>query len=337
MNTEDKRLELIEKVEHNLIMKYGEEICKDVTNFLITIINDYEVFSRVTDVEVTSNYEEDNDALIYAYCVSLLTAGRKASSVKAYKFELNRFKAFVNKSLLDCSTIDFRHYLGIKIGNKHKSSYVSDVRNYLNAFYIWLKREGYTSENKMERILTVKTEDIIEETLSEIEIAHIRDVVKDPFDRALFEFLIASGVRAKECTNLKISDIDFISGKVHIRNGKGGKDRFTYITPVCAKYLKTYINTRPYKVEYLFASKREKGSQMTADGIAYRVQKIKKIADIPRLHPHLLRKTMATRLVKNGMDISLVQDLLGHANLDTTKRYVIADEETIRTAYFNYA
>ena len=145
-------------------------------------------------------------------------------------------------------------------------------------------------------------------------------------DRAILETLYATGARRSELTNLDLSDLDQSHETLHIRKGKGGKDRLVPIGKVALAWLEKYLlNVRPKLVmeageQAFFLSGY--GERMSSGYLGNWVSKALKTADINKTGScHLLRHTCATAMLENGADIRLIQQLLGHARLETTSIY----------------
>ena len=145
-------------------------------------------------------------------------------------------------------------------------------------------------------------------------------------DRAILETFYATGARRSELINLDLSDLDASQGTLHIRKGKGSKDRLVPIGQSALDWLDKYLlETRPKLLleageQALFLSGY--GERLSPGYVGNWVAKALKLANIEKTGScHLLRHTCATVMLENGADIRLIQQLLGHANLDTTAIY----------------
>jgi integrase/recombinase XerD len=145
-------------------------------------------------------------------------------------------------------------------------------------------------------------------------------------DHAILELLYGAGIRKGECVRLDVADADLLQGQILVRNGKGKKDRVVPIPLRAAQALDAYLrDARPAfvkdrRVSALFTSwmgRRLKPVTLTA-----MLKRRAKAARLPvSLSPHVLRHTCATHLLKGGADVRHVQEILGHAHLDSTMRY----------------
>lgn len=96
-------------------------------------------------------------------------------------------------------------------------------------------------------------------------------------------------------------------------------------------YIKEYIMTREDNLEPLFLN--DHGTRMSKESIRQRLHKIGDVANVTNVHPHRCRRTMATELARKGMPIQYVQQILGHAKLDTTMIYCICDKKNVRNEF----
>lgn len=138
-----------------------------------------------------------------------------------------------------------------------------------------------------------------------------------------------SGLRLMELVNLKVSDIEKNRQLICIRNGKGAKDRFTILPDRLLNQLRHYyVSYRPK--DYLFYGYRP-NQQISSSAISKAFRKIKKKAALSKPGGiHILRHSFATHLLESGVDIKVIQTLLGHKNLSTTSIYLHVSTNTLR-------
>jgi integrase/recombinase XerD len=163
-------------------------------------------------------------------------------------------------------------------------------------------------------------------------------------DRAMIYFLYATGVRVSELIQLPLSSLD-LAGQFAKVLGKRKKERLVPFVPVVTELLDEYlIHARPHllnhagkdeSVESLFIT--QDGHAFTRQGFWKTLKKISTIAGIPEnVHPHLLRHTFATDLLRSGMDLRSLQTLLGHADLQTTQIYTHVAPEHLKEVVEKY-
>jgi len=138
----------------------------------------------------------------------------------------------------------------------------------------------------------------------------------------LFLTLYTMGLRINEALNLTIHDIDSQTLQVHIRNGKGGKDRLVPLPKRTLNALRLYWSTHRHP-ELIFPSKGKSCDVSMNDQGAQKALKqiIKECGIHKRITPHSLRHCFATHLLEQGLDLRSLQILLGHSSLNTTARY----------------
>ena len=166
-----------------------------------------------------------------------------------------------------------------------------------------------------------------------MEIDKLRSACTNEKERAVVEFLLSTGVRVDEMCKMDVSDVSMTEMTVHVRHGKGGKERITYITPVAVERLSKYLAKRK-ESDILFPNKD--GNRMTTWGIRWILKQVAKRAGVEDVHPHRFRRTFATGLAKRGMDVREIQTLLGHSNINTTLEYICTDTEGVKASYRKY-
>ena len=160
--------------------------------------------------------------------------------------------------------------------------------------------------------------------LSREEVAQLLHAARTQRERILLMTLYATGVRNAELTHLKATDIDSQRMVVHIRGGKGRKDRDVMLSPKLLTALRTLWRYYHRKSStWLFPSNYRKDRPIDTKTVWYACQQAAKRAGIPkRVHPHLLRHCFATHLLEAGADLRAIQVLLGHQDLKETTIYL---------------
>jgi site-specific recombinase XerD len=175
------------------------------------------------------------------------------------------------------------------------------------------------------------------EVLSREEVERLIQGARSPLHRAWLLILYATGMRREELVRLKVSDIDSGRMLIHIRQGKGRKDRDVMLSPRLLEELRDYWRrVQPKPKTYLFPSKdphQKRDVPMQAKSVFDAVQQAAKRAGLEKhVHPHTLRHSFATHLLESGADLRTIQLLLGHADLKTTSRYLHLSERHLKAA-----
>ena len=163
--------------------------------------------------------------------------------------------------------------------------------------------------------------------LSQEEVRRLIDATETPFQRILVMTLYATGARRAEVAHLKVSDIDSERMVVHIRGGKGRKDRDVMLSPALLEALRTYWRGLRHKPrEWLFPGNRWHTSNrpVTTKVLWTACQQAALRAGLEHkhIHPHTLRHCFATHLLEAGADLRTIQILLGHRDLEETTIYL---------------
>jgi integrase/recombinase XerD len=139
----------------------------------------------------------------------------------------------------------------------------------------------------------------------------------------IIELLYSSGLRVSEITNLKINDLELEQKIGWVRQGKGGKDRMFILSNTLIRHLNKYLRKSEDNT-YLLS----KDKPLTTRDIQKIIQNTAEKAGInKKVTPHKLRHSFATHLLENGTDIRIIQELLGHSNLQTTQIYTQISSE----------
>jgi site-specific recombinase XerD len=165
------------------------------------------------------------------------------------------------------------------------------------------------------------------EILSQQEVARLIDATETPFQRILVMTLYATGARRAEVAHLKVSDIDSQRMVVHIRGGKGRKDRDVMLSPALLEALRSYWRGLRHKpTEWLFPGNRWHTSSRPITTkvlwLACRQAALRAGLEHKHIHPHTLRHCFATHLLEAGADLRTIQVLLGHRDLEETTIYL---------------
>jgi len=160
-------------------------------------------------------------------------------------------------------------------------------------------------------------------------------------DKTLVLLLLDTGMRINEAVNLQVEQIDFKRPSVYVSSqiAKNRKRRDIPLSREVAKRLRLLIEeTRQYfgnDVQYLFMTAY--GEDFSADTFRRRLNRLKRRLDIPRLSPHMFRHTFARNYVLNGGDIFTLQQILDHADIKTTRKYVQMDDEHVRSQHNKFS
>lgn len=186
----------------------------------------------------------------------------------------------------------------------------------------------YGMKDKRIELPSIKREKKLPVVLSREEVKRLLKAPTLLKHRILLGMLYGCGLRCFEVRNLNISDLDFDRKMLHVRQGKGKKDRYVPLSDMLIHGVKNYISAENPQT-WLFNGKPEGraggdfDSRYSQRGVQWAVKQAKKEAGIMKeMTVHTLRHTYATHLLEDGLDIMTIKDLLGHECIDTTMIYL---------------
>jgi len=245
-------------------------------------------------------------------------------TLQAYMFHNQKFLEFIKKKPQEVEGDDIKLYMAHLMSDlSYKPASVNLALSALRFFYLEIMEMHIFAKikaPKMEKKLpTVLTKDEVKKLLS---------ATKNFKHKLLIKMLYSSGLRVSECVNLKINDLELDEKMGTVRGGKGRKDRLIILSENLISDIKKYLSKRDDKNPFLFPSREWHLTTRMAQKI---VNEAAKRADIKkRVFCHALRSSFATHLLESGTDIRVIQELLGHANLQTTQRYTKVSTEQLK-------
>ena len=199
----------------------------------------------------------------------------------------------------------------------------------LRAFFSWLHRQGYTEENKLKGVRPPKVQSKVIDILTDSEIADVfaalnTGALSGARSAAIFSLMLDTGLRLSEVVSLKFRDVHLEERYVKVL-GKGNKERIVAFGLACHRSLIQYayhFREESDEVEAEEFILCVDGYPMSSDGLRSLIERISQSSGVPRMHPHLLRHTYATRFLLNGGDVFLLKQNLGHTTLAMVEKYV---------------
>lgn len=313
-------------------------------NELLTRMSDMElrtINSKIEKILNGENIQELNltNIDIYKEMKEYLKAkkleGKSEGTLSQYKYNITDMLKKINKPIKYIKTNDIRKYLcKLKEDNQIQDSTLDGKRIYLNAFFEWLKINGYIENNPCALIRPIHYEKKEREPLNDIEMEQIRSVCTTLREKAIIELLYSTGCRVSELCSIKTQDIDLKSREVHLF-GKGKKHRTVFLNARAIVALNKYINNRGFESDYVIASERKPHNGVTSRTIQTIVKTLGEKAGITeRVFPHRIRHTTASDAINHGMPIEQVQNLLGHEKVTTTQIYAKCLKDNVKNSYF---
>lgn len=263
------------------------------------------------------------------------------NTVGAYMNDLNKYEEFLKKNILESDTEDLERYL--KYIKNLESTTVAHKITSIKSYFNYNIKRGIVSVNPADKVSRPKLTKHLPEYLTEEEVGKLLDVeVKSPYDyrnKTILELLYSSGIRISELVNIKTPNYDSEECLIRIM-GKGSKERIVPLGDYAINIMNDYMNNyRPLinkkHTDYVFVNNR--GDKISRQFIFKVIKKEALKKGIKKdISPHTLRHTFATHLLKNGADLRIIQELLGHENISTTQIYTHVTNNKLKSDYETY-
>ncbi len=208
------------------------------------------------------------------------------------------------------------------------------VRAFLRWYEVETEPEDWTNP-----IRKVKPPKVAHEPIKGVPLDHIKAMLEtcgDDFtgirDKAILFCLLDTGARAREFLSLDLDDVDFVSGAVDIRKGKGKKSRTVFVGKRSRKALRAYVKRRTDNDPALWVTK-DGGGRLAIPSLRQILVRHAELANVPIPSPHDFRRSFTLTLLRAHVDIFSIQKLTGHAGLDVLRLYLAQDTEDARQAH----
>jgi len=214
----------------------------------------------------------------------------------------------------------------------------------VKTMYGLLLEEGVVKDNPFKNVILPKVVKRLPKFVYEDEMIDFLNNIDDSSavglrNKTIFELLYGCGLRVSELTNLKINDLDFVKQEIRVL-GKGSVERVVPVHLFAINTVKKYLlESRPIlkiksEIESNFMFINHRGNPLTARGVRdILTREIKKQSSTLNISPHSFRHSFATHLLNNGVDLRIVQELLGHVSLSTTQIYTKISKEKLQEEY----
>lgn len=243
---------------------------------------------------------------------------------RSYLYAVTKFSRYFGRSPDRLDIEDVRAYQVHLVGRGISWPALNQTACALRFFYgVTLNRQEIP-----ERIAYAREPRKLPEILSADEVVRFLEAVPALKTRTALTTAYAAGLRASEAVSLRIADIDSARRVITVRHGKGGKDRTVMLSPQLLSILRAYWRLARPK-DWLFPG-RDENKAIDVQVLHAACRSAAKAAGLAeRVSVHTLRHSFATPLLESGVDIRIIQVLLGHNNLSTTARYTRVATTTI--------
>lgn len=271
-------------------------------------------------------------------------------TLSAYESDIVSYILWLNGE--SCTTVNFdrlREYLHFIQRFDYKKTTIARKTASIRTFYKFLFREKYIDTNPALSLSAPKRPKPLPKFLTPEEVEQILNNVKIDTpagfrNRVILELLWATGMRVSELSNLNFGDINLEENEIRVF-GKGAKERIVLMSDRAKNYLKQYINSARNLVvaEGYQTPDQSDNSPPFINNTGYRLQNktirkvindtVEKIELPKKVTPHVFRHSFATKLIENGADLRVVQELLGHAGISNTQIYTHVSMKHMKDVY----
>jgi integrase/recombinase XerC len=277
--------------------------------------------------------------------------GLSPASVRAYATDLERFAEWAARGgaggPADVDRVLLRRYLAFMATRRYSKATISRTAASLRSYFRWCSRRGLVATDPAARLAAPAPDSRLPRVLGHAELGRLLEptgpeptegVAQDRSeverrDDATLELLYAGGLRVAELCSLDVADVDLGNLTVQV-TGKGSKQRRVLIHEQCGEALRAWLDgprtamlTEESPARALFVNRR--GRRIGPRDV-YRI--LDRRSPVPT-HPHALRHSFATHLLDGGADLRVVQELLGHASLQTTQVYTHVSKDRLLSVY----
>jgi len=320
-----------------------ENLINDIEQAMLGVLNNEQMSQlrkvldyTFRDINVSSKNNEEcsgNSELIDIFLSAKKVEGCSDKSMHYYRSTLNNAIRKIGKNIRHITTDDLRNYLNdYQLTSGATKVTVDNIRRILSSFFSWLEDEDYIVKSPVRRIHKVKVGKTVKETYSDEALEQMRDHCEGIRDLALIDLLASTGMRVGELVKLNRNDIDF-ENRECIVTGKGDKQRRVYFDARAKIHLQRYLAERIDDNPALFVSLLAPYDRLQISGVEIRLRRLGRELNIPKVHPHKFRRTLATMAIDKGMPIEQVQHLLGHQSLDTTLQYAMVNKTNVKMSH----
>ncbi|MCD7740384.1 MAG: tyrosine recombinase [Candidatus Gastranaerophilales bacterium] len=269
-------------------------------------------------------------------------------TVSAYSSDILSFLVWLNDiNIKDVTYSIIRNYLiYIQQFNYSKTTTARKIAS-LRTFYRYLYREKVIEINPAIGVHSPKRGKSLPEFLTETEIEQVLNNIKmdSPAgyrNRTILELLYATGMRISELSSLDFENLNLEENEIKVF-GKGAKERIVLVSERAKKFLEKYIKTvrylifkeeNPLQSAPVFINKT--GYRLQPQSVRLAIKDVMENIELPKhVTPHIFRHSFATKLLENGADLRVVQELLGHSSISNTQIYTHVSTERLKQTYNN--
>ena len=324
----DAKMDFLRRAESALADSVTVSDMVNIMNVLSDVLQGF-------DMRSIAMFNGGDDDLLKCFLDAKTVENKSEKTINRYRYEIKRLMSFVNVPVRNVTVYHLRAYLQHLKTRGLMDSSIEGIRQVYSSYFNWLQREALISVNPVANLGTVKTPKKQKQIYSDVDIEKLVRECKQVRDQAIVHFLASTGCRISEMTSLNRDQVD-VEKLECIVHGKGNKERVVYMSPVAGMLISEYLETRKNDANpALFVGRKHE--RLLPNGVRVMLKVLQKKTGVTHVHPHKFRRTLATDLARRGMPIQEIANILGHEKIDTTMKYVMADNETIKGSYRRFA
>lgn len=330
------------EIANNILVAMSQHLETTELDMLKVVI--YNEFVRVNMEEISTMPVEWKNTTMQRnqYIIQLFMIKKKnlkSNTLGAYLNAVKRLIVLIDKSLDQMDDTDIDYYLtwyekkNVRDSGKlNEATTVNNERRFLSAFFTWMRKARLIVDNPVESTEPKKVALKPIDYYKPEEMAILRDHCKNIRQRAIVEVFRSTGARVGEIAEIKLDQVNMMTGDILIMGEKNGCYRTIYLDDDARYYLKQYLDTRTDNSPYMFVHSRVPHGKMSTGAYRSLMKEIASRAGIEtRVYPHKMRKTLGMNLKNRNVDIGYIQEVLGHKSPAVTAMYYAqSTSETLR-------
>lgn len=259
-------------------------------------------------------------------------------SAKNYFTILNLFFRDVKMKVSDIDATTIRAWLyNVKKNRKVSDRTLACYKIVIGAFFEWCVTNDLIERNPCRSIPSIKYVETKRCYLTQEELEEIRNNTECLRDRVMIEIWYSIGMRCTEITTIKMSDLDLQNKTIMVYNQKGKRYKTCFLNDKAVYWLKKYIPTRCKDNDFIIQGLVASYGPITKAGAESIVRRLMAKCNIDKhVIPSTFRHTTATQALNNGMDVTEIQKMLGHANIEMTMIYAEVNQNDVKTSHKKY-
>lgn len=305
---------------------------------LVDLFEEVDMQRRETlPAEIRDSTYEKNKYIIQLFLYKKSNLAQK--TLEDYLQAVKMLLTYTGKALTDINDIDIAGFLkwyrnrNQAKGKINNNVTVNNMRRFISAVFGWMRKERLINGNPVETVPSLEEIKKPIDYFSRTDLEKLREGCRDARDRAVLETLRSTGARVGELIEINRFQINWDTGDVYIKGEKGGKYRPLYLDEECRYYLKKYLQGRDDNRPELFLAKKAPHNPLKREAIRNILKEMGNRAGVTcRVYPHKLRKTLGMDLKNKGVELGVIQEVLGHSSPEVTaKYYAESTTDTLRS------